>query len=429
MRPHPLAKTAVSGIMAGFHGEVFMRPHRFAAALVLLAALPAAAETYQFSNSIFELPPGWDHLRAEADYQILSPGDDQPCDYCYFYIARSQPSLGDLASFVTRSQRIFVEPEDQDSITPVSQVEIAHERGHPIAMQMFKVDGEPLMLAGFQIRDRYELIGLQGRSMDEEDLQEMLTTFQQILPRYLETTRYVSIGAAPLMPPPEPGPLNGVWFGTWLDQSIGLDMMMRMDLRSSLYVFWPEGYFHDGTPPDGLIPPDPQSLREPTISEFGTYRVVGSEVRLSYANGETDTLTMEEGEGLNDGRTTTFPVAPLADDSRIEGTISSSYASGFGAPGMMSQGGVSSSSFTTFHKDGTYGGESSSSAYGSFGDGMGGITGGYGTGSEKGHSGRYRIQDGMIHRQSADGRQREDPELIFDLDGQIYIGQQALEAE
>ena len=74
-----------------------MRIFRAAAATALLAMpLTAAAETYQFSNAIFELPHGWDHLRADSNYQILSP-DDGPCDYCYFYIARSQPVLGDLA--------------------------------------------------------------------------------------------------------------------------------------------------------------------------------------------------------------------------------------------------------------------------------------------------------------------------------------------
>ena len=79
----------------------------------------------------------------------------------------------------------------------------------------------------------------------------------------------------------------------------------------------------------GTAPPDPATLREPTIAEYGTYRVVGTEVRLAYANGETETLTLEDG-GLNDGRTTMYPVKPLPDGSVIEGTISSSYASGFG---------------------------------------------------------------------------------------------------
>ena len=55
----------------------------------------------------------------------------------------------------------------------------------------------------------------------------------------------------------------------------------------------------------------------PTIAEYGTYRVTGNEVRLAYANGETETLTLEDG-GLNDGRTTMYPVKPLPDGSVIE---------------------------------------------------------------------------------------------------------------
>ena len=397
-----------------------------AATALLASSLPAGAETYQFSNAIFELPPGWEHLRADGNYQELSP-EDGPCEYCYFYIARSQPVLGDLASFVTRSQRQFLDLDDDEEAIAKGPPEIVYERGHPIAMQMFTVDGDPLLLAGFQIKDRYELVGLRGDGTEPEELAAFTQTFEQIFPAYLQTTRYVSIGATPLLPPPEPGPLKGAYFGTWLDQSVGMDMMMRMDMRSSIFVFWPNGYFHDGTPPNGLIPPDPASLREPTIAEYGTYRVVGSELRLAYANGETETMTIEDG-GLNEGRTTLYPVTPLPDGAMIEGTISSSYASSFGMAGSMSQGGVSSSSFTTFYKDGTYGGESSSSSFGSFGDGMGGTTGGYSAGNEDGHAGRYAIKDGLITRRASDGSDI-DPELIFDMDGTIYIGQQALEKE
>ena len=177
-----------------------------------LAALPAGAETFQFSNAIFDLPAGWDHMRTEKTYQILSPGDDMPCDDCYFYIARSQPVLGDLASFVTRSQRQFLDDDGDDRITARGPVEIVHERGHPIAMQMFDLNGDPLLLAGFQIKDRYELVGLRGTGMEPEELDEFQTTFEKTFQNYLLTTRYVSVGAAPLMPPPEPGPLTGAGF-------------------------------------------------------------------------------------------------------------------------------------------------------------------------------------------------------------------------
>lgn len=397
------------------------------AAALLIAALPAGAKEYQFSNSIFTLPDGWQLLSTEKDYQTISP-DEGPCEYCYFYIARSHPVLGDLASFVTRSQRLFVDAEDHDKIKPRGPVEVVDERGHPIAMQLFEVDGEPLLLAGFQIKDRYELIGVLGRSMDEEDVRAFTALFEERFRAYLETTRYVSLGAVPLMPQPEPGPLNGAYFGTYLDQSFGMDMMMRFDLRSRLFIFWPEGYFYDGTPPNGMQTPDPASLAEPTDSEYGTYRVQGNEVILSYVNGETDTLTKEE-DGLNAGLTTVYPVTPLPDGTTFEGTISSSYASSFGMAGSMMQGGFSSYSETSFFKDGTFSGESSSGSFGSFSDGMGNTTGGFGNSSENGHSGRYQIKDGMISRLNNNGTVERAPELIFQMDDTIYIGQTAVETE
>lgn len=401
------------------------------AALILLASLmagPAGAESHQFSNSIFTLPPGWQLMRAERDFQTIGPEDDEGCNYCYLYIGRSSPAIGKLKSFVSKNKRMFFDPDDDTVISELQPINELQDYGYSIAMQTFRADGAAMFLIGFHVNDRYEIIGFKGDADDEDELRKTLATFQTVMPAYMNSVRFVSNGAAPLMPAPQPGPYDGAWFGTYLNQSFGMDMLMRMDLASSLFVFWPNGYFHDGTPPNGLAPPDPAYLREPTVTEYGTYTVAGDEVRLTYANGETDTLTID-GEGLSDGRTTMYPVKPLPDGSMIEGTISSSYSSGFGGPGMMSQGGVSSSSYTTFHKDGTFGGESSSSSFGSFGDGMGGTTGGYSAGSENGHAGRYEIRNGLIFRQAPDGSEESDPELIFDMDGKIYIGQQALEKE
>lgn len=393
-----------------------------------LAALPAGAESYQFSNSIFTLPPGWRLMRAEPDFQTIGPDDRDECDFCYLYIGRSSPAIGSLKSFVSKNKRLFFDPGDKTAISRLQPVSELRDYGYPLAMQTFEADGKPMFLIGFHVNDRYEIIGFQGDGDDEEELRKTLATFQTVLPAYMTTVRFVSNGAPPLMPAPKPGPYDGAYFGTWIDQSVGADLMMRMDLASSLYVFWPDGYFHDGTPPHGMTPPDPAYLREPTATGYGTYRVEGGELRLAYANGETETLTID-GEGLSDGRTTMYPVKPLPDGSRIEGTISSSYATGFGGPGMMSQGGFSSSSYTTFYTDGSFDGKSTSSAFGSFGDGLGGTTAGYSTGSQDGHAGRYEIKDGLIFRQAPDGSAAAEPELIFDMDGAIHIGQQALEKE
>lgn len=133
-------------------------------------APPAGAETFQFSNAIFDLPAGWDHMRTEKTYQVLSSGDDMPCDDCYFYIARSHRVLGDLASFVARSQRQFLDDDGDDRITA---------RGPLIAMHMFELDGDPLLLAGFQIKDRFELVGLRGSGMEPKELDEFQTTFEK----------------------------------------------------------------------------------------------------------------------------------------------------------------------------------------------------------------------------------------------------------
>lgn len=393
-----------------------------------LGSLPLAARQYQFSNSIFTMPAGWELRDNTLYFQTISPEDSESCGYCRLHIARSHPALGGLKSFVSRNKRLFLDPDDDNLIERLQPLQEIEEAGYQVVMQSFTVDDTLMFLIGFQAGERFELLGFQGDADDEAALQATVARFSEIVPDYLSTVVYVSEGAAPLMPPPQPGPYDGAWFGTYVVQSVGADLMMRMDMYSNLYIFWPDGYFHYGTPRLGLVHPDPDSLREPIATDYGTYHVEGDQVILSFANGETESLTVD-GEYFQDGQATLSRVTPLPDGSTIKGTISSSYASGFGGIGMMSQGGFNSSSSTTFAKDGTYTGESSSASFGSFSDGMGNFTGGFGAGNQDNEAGTYEIRNGMIYRQPVHGADAIDPELIFDWDGTTYIGQTALETE
>ncbi|MFD1882816.1 hypothetical protein [Paracoccus pacificus] len=406
--------------MLGFPARAAFTCTAFAA----FAAFPATAEMRQFSNSIFVVPPGWEVLKRTPEFQLLSPDDDQPCGNCYFYIGRSQPASGQLRDFIEANPRLFLD-DDDESVKSLGPVEEGNEAGYPFAMKGLKVDGDLMVLAGYQVGDRFQPIGFRGDMDDAEQIKQSADGFKSFLSGLLLTTRYVSNGAPPLMPRAQPGPLNGAYFGTWMQSSLGMDMMMRMDARSHLLVFWPNGYYHDGSPPNGLTPPDPATLREPTDTDYGTYTVAGNQVTLAMADGTFDTLTIEDG-ALNDGRATLYPVEPLPDGSTMAGSISWFYYSGF-SPAVGS-GGVHSSSVTVFRKDGTYGGESSGGASAGFTDGAGNSTGGFTASNSSSDAGRYEIRNGLLTRYPADGSEPT-ARLVFKRGDEIIIGEDVLNTD
>src|SRR5690606_6682202 len=52
-----------------------------------LCAAAAAAETRQFANTVYELPPGWEpHGRVDGRLELRYPGDDDRCRDCRILI-------------------------------------------------------------------------------------------------------------------------------------------------------------------------------------------------------------------------------------------------------------------------------------------------------------------------------------------------------
>jgi hypothetical protein len=240
----------------------------------------------------------------------------------------------------------------------------------------------------------------------------------QIMPMFL-SIGYVSDGAEPVMPPPVPGDLSGLYWGWRTDWVMGIDMLMRMEMNYRTLIFWPDGYFYDGSPPDGLRPLDPKALMAAADDRFGVYEVRSGTLHLTYATGETDELSAD-GEAWQDGDRQMFRVDPLADGAAIDGTISSLFFSGF-TPGIGMTGGVSASSSYTFRPDGTYVGDSGSSASAGFDGG-----GGFSTSSEDTYAGRYEIRDGLLVMMPADGS-APSARLIFDNGTDIMVGDSILE--
>jgi hypothetical protein len=398
---------------------------RFVLALIACLGTPLAAETRQHGNLIFDIPKGWELGGTRDDGSLILRSDlpNDECEYCVVYITAGERATGRADIWVSGQTRRFIDADDSPKITPLVEPEIANLKGRPAAMLGQKVDSDLQVLFAIQLFGRMELIGFEASAYDEADVAEGMTVFQRDVLPMIEGARFVSEGAAPLLPPPEPGPLQGLYWGFNTGWTVQLDGTMMMELYHRHLTFWPSGMFYDGTPPLGALSPDAPTLLADGDMDWGSYKVDGSRLILTFASGEVEVLALGEGEAILNGDRTMYPVEPLADGSRIDGSLSSMFYSGF-SPGSGISGGVSASSLTSFNPDGTWSGDSSGGGFGNFESG-GDLTGGFATSSENAVSGTYEVKNGLIIRNYADGRPATH-DLIYRVDDEIYIGSETL---
>jgi hypothetical protein len=286
------------------------------------------------------------------------------------------------------------------------------------------VDNDLQILMAFETKDSFELVAFQGYAYDEGEIKKSMQVFQSEAMPIITGLKFVSQGAKTLLPDPQPGDMEGHWWGWYTAWRAGLDGTMQMDIDTRSIIFWHDGYFYDGTPPDGLKPVNRDGLVTAGNTEFGTYAVSGGTLTLTYADGHSEDLT-REGDGWSDGDRTLAQVKVPADGMKVDGIISSFNYSGF-TPGSGTVGGVASGSDTTFRPDGTYEGSSFAGVSGNFENGTGDITGGFTTSSDKSRSGRYEVRDGLLIRTPDDGSAPTES-LIYWVFDDLYIGSRPLE--
>ncbi len=391
------------------------------AALILCLATPSAADTRQHGNLVFDLPLGWSvgATRDDGSLTLLSELPNHECEFCYVYITPGQAVQTRLDTFLFTQLTRFIADEDTPEREVIMQPETINVGGRPGAILGQTVDNNLQVLMAVQLIGRIELIAFEGDAADADEARESLAVFQRDVVPILESARFVSDGAAPLMPPAEPGDLSGLYWGFSTYWSMGLDGLMTMQFDHRHVTFWPDGTFYEGTPPQGLAPFDAKALLARGDRAWGSYRVSGNTLSLFFASGEVRILTRKGGDFI-DGEATLTAVAPIEDGATIAGSLSSFFYSGF-SPGSGIQGGVSSSSFVGFYPDGTWTRDASGGGFGNFDAG-----GGFAINSGNRTDGTYAIRDGLITRIPDDG---SDPvtDLIFRTGEDIMIGDQVLE--
>ncbi len=390
-------------------------------ALILCMASTAYAQTRQHGNLIFDVPAGWStgSVREDGTLILISdlPGDE--CEYCYIYITPGFQGQTRLDTYLfTQMTRVIDDDEtpDREVIMPP---EIFNVAGRPGAMLGQKIDSDVQVLMAGQLFGRTELIAFEGPASDQAKVEASLAVFQRDGAAILETARFVSDGAKPLLPAPQPGDLSGLYRGFSTYWTMGMDSMMSMQLDHRHLTFWPSGPFYVGTPLSGLSAFDRQAALAKGDMSWGNYVAQGNRLTLAYASGDVRDLTAK-GDDLIDGEATLFQVTQFADAATIAGSLSSFVYSGF-TPGSGIEGGVRATSFTGFHRDGTWTRDATGGGFGNFDTG-----GGFASSSKDQTGGTYTIQDGLIIRTHTDGSEPA-RDLIFDTRSDIMIGDQTLE--
>ncbi|MCB6178233.1 hypothetical protein LHP98_08835 [Rhodobacter sp. Har01] len=223
---------------------------------------------------------------------------------------------------------------------------------------------------------RIEQIAVRAGAPDEAQAAASLAMFQRDVVAMPDAAALVSEGAAPLMPAPRPGSVQGLFSGCSIPWALGLDGMMQMQWAHRLLSFWPDCLFHDGTPPAGLAAFDRQAR-------------------------------LDKGE-------------PLSDGTRIDGALSSVFSSGC-TPGSSGERGAFASTYTAFSSDGRRTQDASGGAFGNLMNGSGDLTGGYATSSESTTAGTYEVKDGLLIRTPNHGGTPQ-AELIFKVGDETMIG-------
>jgi hypothetical protein len=261
-------------------------------ALTLCLAAPVAAETRQHGNVIFDILTGWSlgGTRDDGALILRSHLPDDECEYCVIYITPGERASGRADAWFAGQSRRFVDADVSPQITTLVKPEITNLKGRPAAMLGQKVDSDLQVLFAIQLFGRMQRIGFEASAWDEAELAEGMTVFQRDVVPLLEGARFVSEGAAPLLPTPEPGPLQGLYRGTSNSWVMGLDGMLSLQLDHHFLVFWPDGRFYEGTPPPGLTAFDPAQALVRGDMAWGNYRVDGDNLILVFASGETSTL-------------------------------------------------------------------------------------------------------------------------------------------
>ena len=398
--------------------------------LCMFSAQGALASPRQYGDVVFDMPDGWYFHRDSQGFRRLARSFADTCETCQMFVTASQPAGADLARMARDSVSLFVGPEDpapQESTAPES----GSFGGMELAIGSWTIGTDTLFVVPVRKAGKASIIAFRGPAATPEDVTESGQTFQNDLMTLIGSLKFVSPGQG-VMPPPQPGPLDGVYWGSVTNSTLGMDGMLQMDIQSRAVVFWKEGWFYEGAPPNGFAQPTPADLipTENGDEGWGTYRIEDGMLEVTHTGGQTESFRMaSSGTSFYDGDRQMFQAQKVPDGTRFSGSQTSSFYSSFD-PTIMS-GGAASRSYVSYFSDGTYSGGGWSSVAGTVkGAGFGAdqvTTGGISNSqSEESDGGRYEVKDGVLLLTPNDGSPPR-RQLIYRIGDGLMVGTSPIE--
>lgn len=399
---------------------------RLAFACLALACLapPLLAETRQHGNIVFDIPDGWSYgVRGPTGTLSIWAAHDSPdCPGCQILIGAGEVAAGPVETFLATNTRRLIDPTASPPVTPDLGIDSFLLSGlYPAALQRQWVDTRYQLLFAIQVGNRMELVAMEIPVHSQEQMDRALRVYDTAFVPFLETLRFVSQGAEPLLPETEPGGLSGVWWRAQYWSTVNWDGTMTAHSKHEWLTFWPDGRFYDGTPPEGTAPLDPARLLAEGDMGWGIYRQSGTQVTLTYAHGEVRDYRLEGTALVSKSDVALHPVQLYADGIAVEGRVDSFSYVAFGAVSGMT-GGTTSASEAIFRADGTWSGTAASATGGMLDAG-----GGFASDQSTTVSGRYEVKNGLLLTYDQAGRLYGAEYLFLDKDGTVWVGKETLD--
>jgi hypothetical protein len=360
----------------------------------------------QVGDIIYTVPAGWSKSGGSGYVELAT---DDKARFPVHCTMRIYPSVlkaefdggaeaflrermrADLAEMVAddKDTRIFG-PERKDTTTVGQTPALAIARGIENGrrrMELYYVLDRPT---------RFAVIRFVAPARDHDTAAAVSKVIEGPVRATLASLRFVGEDAKPLLGAPKPGPLDGVWWGTGLENRYGVNGL-ELQRITSAYTFRADGRFLRGVPDQQIEDLDFKRLIRERTGAVGNYRVVGDKLMLDYADGDARSLHFHPGSNVvRDGKVTMTAARLPHDGFTFEGTRTRTHYTSF-STGLSSTGGVGGERTWVYRKDGTFTSDRSVSVTGSYDQG-----GGFAGQSNRDKiPGRYRVIDGKLETTEA----------------------------
>ena len=388
-------------------------PRLLAFLVTAVTAVPAVAAErdagpFQFGNVIYTLPgPDWakGKTRPYAVTLYTRRGDG----VVTAHVTRGGPwaNAASLEDWTRAAMARFNADRNADGVLESDRTAIVSDelratkvRSTPAVLDMQLVrkgdSRRKRVRVGIGVRaagDRAELVVLDAS--DADALKARIGEFT----RFAENLKLVSKGAAPVIGPPTPGDLAGVYAATVNSYGIG-----GFECRQRFLVFGRAGRFRQDLPDDAPLAKIDLAADAVTFpADAGVYHVAGGQLHLDYADGVHESGKFQpKPAGFEFDGNAYAPVPLPPDGLKLAGTFTSMSYTAFPAGGAVT-GGVSSSRSYTFAADGRWSLDQFAGATANTTDGGGNSAGGVTTISQKNRAGQYTVTDGLLTLTADDG--------------------------